>query len=306
MSIQWFPGHMNAARKKAAESMEKTDLVIEVLDARLPQASCNPMIEQLRKQRQRPCLKILNKADLADPVATKAWLEYYNAQKDVSAVALSCKKPADVAKVPGFALKLAPHRGTALKPLRMMIMGIPNVGKSTLMNALLKKRVAAVGDEPAVTKMQQRLYLGNNMVLIDTPGMLWPKIEHPTDGLMLAASHAVGVNAVIEEEVATFLADQLLTHYPQLLTARYGFSIDGMDGVAVLEGVAKRRAFRVKGGDLDLEKAAHTLLQDYRSGALGRISLETPQSRAALLASYKPEPSLGEQQDNEEEGDDEQ
>ncbi len=297
---------MNAARKKAAESMEKTDLVIEVLDARLPQASCNPMIEQLRKQRQRPCLKILNKADLADPVATKAWLEYYNAQKDVSAVALSCKKPADVAKVPGFALKLAPHRGTALKPLRMMIMGIPNVGKSTLMNALLKKRVAAVGDEPAVTKMQQRLYLGNNMVLIDTPGMLWPKIEHPTDGLMLAASHAVGVNAVIEEEVATFLADQLLTHYPQLLTARYGFSIDGMDGVAVLEGVAKRRAFRVKGGDLDLEKAAHTLLQDYRSGALGRISLETPQSRAALLASYKPEPSLGEQQDNEEEGDDEQ
>ncbi|WP_292936431.1 ribosome biogenesis GTPase YlqF [Noviherbaspirillum sp.] len=306
MSIQWFPGHMNAARKKAAESMEKTDLVIEVLDARLPQASCNPMIEQLRKQRQRPCLKILNKADLADPVATKAWLEYYNAQKDVSAVALSCKKPADVAKVPGFALKLAPHRGTALKPLRMMIMGIPNVGKSTLMNALLKKRVAAVGDEPAVTKMQQRLYLGNNMVLIDTPGMLWPKIEHPTDGLMLAASHAVGVNAVIEEEVATFLADQLLTHYPQLLTARYGFSIDGMDGVAVLEGVAKRRAFRVKGGDLDLEKAAHTLLQDYRSGALGRISLETPQSRAALLASYKPEPSLGEQQDNEEEGEDEQ
>jgi ribosome biogenesis GTPase A len=297
---------MNAARKKAAESMEKTDLVIEVLDARLPQASCNPMIEQLRKQRQRPCLKILNKADLADPVATKAWLEYYNAQKDVSAVALSCKKPADVAKVPGFALKLAPHRGTALKPLRMMIMGIPNVGKSTLMNALLKKRVAAVGDEPAVTKMQQRLYLGNNMVLIDTPGMLWPKIEHPTDGLMLAASHAVGVNAVIEEEVATFLADQLLTHYPQLLTARYGFSIDGMDGVAVLEGVAKRRAFRVKGGDLDLEKAAHTLLQDYRSGALGRISLETPQSRAALLASYKPEPSLGEQQDNEEEGEDEQ
>src|SRR3954453_20976666 len=136
MSIQWFPGHMNAARKKAAESMEKTDLVIEVVDARLPQASCNPMIEQLRKERQRPCLKILNKADLADPHATKAWIEFFNTQKGVNAVALSCKKPADVAKVPGFALKLAPHRGTPLKPLRMMIMGIPNVGKSTLMNAL--------------------------------------------------------------------------------------------------------------------------------------------------------------------------
>lgn len=284
---------MNAARKKAAESMEKTDLVIEVLDARLPVASSNPMIEQLRKHRQRPCLKILNKADLADPAATKAWLEHFGAQKDVHAVALSCKKPADVAKVPGLAMRLAPHRGTALKPLRMMIMGIPNVGKSTLMNALLKKRVAAVGDEPAVTKAQQRLYLGNNMVLVDTPGMLWPKIEHPTDGLMLAASHAVGVNAVIEEEVATFLADQLLIRYPQLLTARYGFPTEGADGVAVIEGIAKRRAFRVKGGDLDFEKAAHTLLIDYRSGALGRISLETPQSRTELLASYQPPPSLG-------------
>jgi ribosome biogenesis GTPase A len=284
---------MNAARKKAAESMEKTDLVIEVLDGRLPQASSNPMIETLRKHRQRPCLKILNKSDLADPAATQAWLDYYNRQKDVNAVALSCKKPADVAKIPGLALKLASHRGTALKPLRMMIMGIPNVGKSTLMNALLKKRVAAVGDEPAVTKSQQRLYLNNNMVLIDTPGMLWPKIEHPSDGLMLAASHAIGTNAVIEEEVATFLADLLLARYPQLLSARYGFATEGIDGVSVLEGIAKRRAFRIKGGDLDFEKAAHTLLQDYRSGALGRVSLETPLSRAELLASYQVAPSLG-------------
>jgi ribosome biogenesis GTPase A len=236
---------------------------------------------------------------LADPDATKAWLEYYNRQKDVNAVTLSCKKPADVAKIPGLAMKLAPHRGTALKPLRIMIMGIPNVGKSTLMNALLKKRVAAVGDEPAVTKTQQRLYLGNNMVLIDTPGMMWPKIEFPSDGLMLAASHAIGTNALIEEEVATFLADQLLIRYPQLISARYGFSTEGIDGVSVLEGIAKRRAFRIKGGDLDVEKAAHTLLQDYRSGALGRISLETPQSRAALLATYQPEPLLGLGQEDE-------
>jgi ribosome biogenesis GTPase A len=286
---------MNAARKKAAESMEKTDLVIEVVDARLPQASANPMIEQLRLFRQRPCLKILNKSDLADPVATRAWLDFYNSQKNVHAVALSCKKPSDVAKVPGLAMKLAPHRGTALKPLRMMIMGIPNVGKSTLMNALLKKRVAAVGDEPAVTKTQQRLYLGNNMVLIDTPGMLWPKIAHPSDGLMLAASHAIGVNAVIEEEVATFLADQLLIGYAPQIAARYAMSTDGVDGVSVIEGVAKKRGFRLKGGEPDYEKAAHTLLQDYRTGALGRISLETPVSRAALLASYvPPPPSLGE------------
>ncbi|AIY43435.1 50S ribosomal subunit maturation GTPase RbgA [Collimonas arenae] len=280
---------MNAARKKAAEAMEKVDLVIEVLDGRLPQASCNPMIEQLRVFRQRPCLKILNKSDLADPVATQAWINFYNAQKDVHAVALSCKKPSDVAKIPGLCLALAPHRGTPLKPLRMMIMGIPNVGKSTLMNALLKRRVAAVGDEPAVTKVQQRLYLGNNMVLIDTPGMLWPKIAHPSDGLMLAASHAIGSNALIEEEVATFLADELLLRYAPLLTARYGIKTEGIDGVSVIEGVALRRGFRLKGGDLDLEKAAHTLLQDYRTGAIGRISLETPQTRAALLALYQEE-----------------
>ncbi|HWT72049.1 MAG TPA: ribosome biogenesis GTPase YlqF [Oxalicibacterium sp.] len=307
MSIQWFPGHMNAARKKAAEAMEKTDMIIEVLDARVPQASRNPMIEDLRTFRQRPCLKILNKSDLADPAATKQWIAFYNAQKNVHAVALSCKKPADVARIPALCMKIAPHRGTALKPLRIMIMGIPNVGKSTLMNALLKKRVAQVGDEPAVTKTQQRLYLGNNIVLTDTPGMMWPKIEHPSDGLMLAASHAIGSNALIEEEVATFLADMLLMHYPQLLTARYGFATEGIDGVSVIEGVAKKRAFRIKGGDLDLEKAAHTFLQDYRTGALGRISLETPESRVALLASFQLPPSLSDVQvdDDEEEESDE-
>ena len=293
MSIQWFPGHMNAARKKAAETMENTDLVIEVLDARIPQASCNPMVEQLRIFRQRPCLKILNKSDLADPHATKAWLDFYNSQKGVRAVALSCKKPSDVAKIPGFALEQAPHRGVPTKPLRMMIMGIPNVGKSTLMNALLKKRVANVGDEPAVTKVQQRLYLGKNMILTDTPGMLWPKIQHPTDGLMLAASHAVGVNALIEEEVATFLAEIILLRYPQYLTTRYSIDTAGIDAVSVIEGVAKKRGYRLKGGDWDYEKAAHTLLLDYRSGALGRVSLETPQSRELLLASYVPPVLLG-------------
>jgi ribosome biogenesis GTPase A len=231
-------------------------------------------------------LKILNKSDLADPVATKAWLAYFSAQPRVSAVALSCRKPAEVAKLPALCLKLAPHRGTALKPLRMMIMGIPNVGKSTLMNALLKKRVARVGDEPAVTKTQQRLQLGNNIVLIDTPGLMWPKIAHPSDGLMLAASHAIGVNAIIEEEVAHFLADQLLLHYPPLLAKRYGSKVEALDGPGMIETIARVRGYRLRGGDLDLEKAAHTLLQDYRSGVLGRVSLETPESRVALLASF--------------------
>jgi ribosome biogenesis GTPase A len=284
MTIQWFPGHMNAARKKAAETMASTDLVIEVLDARIPQASCNPMVDELRKHRQRPCLKILNKSDLADPVATKEWLAFYNRQKDVTAIALSCRSPAQVAKLPMQFKVLAPHRAVPTKPLRMMIMGIPNVGKSTLMNALLKKRVAKVGDEPAVTKSQQRLYLNKDMVLTDTPGMLWPKIAHPTDGLMLAICHAVGVNALIEEEIAAFLAELLLERYPHLLTARYGLKTEGMDRIAVLEGIAQKRSLRIKGGEFDLEKAAHSLLQDFRTGALGRVSLETPTSRAELLA----------------------
>ena len=283
MAIQWFPGHMTSARKKAAETMALTDVVIEVLDARLPEASSNPMINELRLARQRPCLKILNKADLADPVATQAWLAYYNSQKGVKAVALSCKKATDVAKIPAMCLALAPHRGTSIKPLRMMIMGIPNVGKSTLMNALLKRRVAKVGDEPAVTKSQQRLDLNDHMTLVDTPGMMWPRIAHPSDGLMLAASHAIGRNAVIDEEVATFLADTVLAHYPALIAARYSCNVDGLDGVGVIEAIALRRGFRLKGGAFDLEKAALTMLQDYRDGALGRISLETPELRKAML-----------------------
>jgi ribosome biogenesis GTPase A len=284
MAIQWFPGHMTSARKKAAETMERIDVVIEVLDARVPEAGSNPLIRELRQHRQRPCLKILNKTDLADPAVTQAWLAYFNAQPGVKAVALSCKKPGEVNKVPGLCLPLAPHRGTPLKPLRMMIMGIPNVGKSTLMNALLKRRVANVGDEPAITKSQQSFDLNERMTLIDTPGLMWPKIEHPSDGLMLAASHSIGRNAVIDEEVATFLAGILLERYPALLTQRYGFPVAAVDAVGVIEAIARRRSYRLKGGDADLEKAAQTLLQDYRSGVLGRVSLETPESRQQMLS----------------------
>lgn len=287
MPIQWFPGHMAAARKKAGETLSAADVVIEVVDARIPEASTNPMIHQLRRHRQRPCLKILNKSDLADPDATRAWLAYYSAQPDVHAVALSCKKPADVARVRTLAAKLAPYRTGPGKPLRLIIMGIPNVGKSTLMNALLKRRVAKVGDEPAVTKTQQRLDLDDDTVLIDTPGMMWPKIEHDVDGYMLAASHAIGRNAVIDEEVAAQLGALLLARYPQRIAERYRLADDVLailDGEGLVEAVARRRGFVVKGGGIDLEKAALTLLQDYRDGALGRISLETPETRAAMLA----------------------
>jgi ribosome biogenesis GTPase A len=278
MTIQWFPGHMTSARKKAAETMALTDVVIEVCDARLPEASSNPMIRELRLHRQRPCLKLLNKADLADPAVTQAWLDHYNAQPGVKAVAISSKKPGEAARVPNLCKGLAPHRNDGIKPLRMLIMGIPNVGKSTLMNALLK---------PAVTKSQMCIDLGPTMSITDTPGLMWPKITHDSDGYMLAASHAIGRNAVIDSEVAIFLAGLLLRRYPAMLAERYGIAVDGMDGVGVVEAVAKKRGCIVKGrrgGELDLEKAGMILLTDYRAGKLGRVSLETPESRAAMLA----------------------
>ncbi|MCL4757580.1 MAG: ribosome biogenesis GTPase YlqF [Rhodocyclaceae bacterium] len=284
MSIQWFPGHMTSARKKASETMARTDVVVEVLDARIPEASSNPMIRELRLFRQRPCLKVLNKADLADPEATRAWLAHFNAQPGVTAVALSCKKPGDATRVPRLCQSLAPHRNDGTKPLRILIMGIPNVGKSTLMNALLKRRVAKVGDEPAVTKSQQTFDLGAHSTITDTPGLMWPKIEHDSDGFMLAACHAIGRNAVIDEEVATFLGGLLLEHYPQLVAARFRVDPAALDGAALLEEVARRRGCLVRGGGLDLEKASGILLNDFRSGAMGRISLETPASRAVMLA----------------------
>jgi ribosome biogenesis GTPase A len=285
MTIQWFPGHMTSAREKAAETMERMDVVIEVLDARLPEASSNPMIRELRLHRQRPCLKILNKADLADPNATRAWLDFYARQKGVMAVAISSKKQSDAARIPALCQKLAPHRNDGTKPLRMMIMGVPNAGKSTLMNALLKRRVAKVGDEPAITKSQQSFELGRHMTLTDTPGLMWPRIEHDADGMMLAASHAIGRNAVIEEEVAVFLANILLERYAARLVTRYGFATKGLDAPGVIEAIARKRGCLVKGRgkEPDREKAAMILLQDFRDGALGRISLETPQTRRSML-----------------------
>jgi len=274
---------MNSARRSFAKALAAMDVVIEVTDARLPAASSNPMIETLRRFRNRPCLKLLNKADLADPEATREWMTYYNAQSGVLAVAISAKHPADVGRIPALARQLAPHRTGAEKPLRMILAGIPNVGKSTLMNALLKRRVAKVGDEPAVTKDQQTLELGPGMTLTDTPGLMWPKIEHDADGFMLAASHAIGRNAVIDEEVAVNLGSILLARYPAFIEARYQIDTTGLDGEGLLELVAHRRGCVRKSAGLDLEKAANIFLTDYRTGILGRISLETPESRQRML-----------------------
>jgi ribosome biogenesis GTPase A len=282
MSIQWFPGHMNVARKEAAKTMEVTDVIVEVLDARIPNASCNPLIEELRLARQRPSLKVFNKADLADPAVTQAWLSLYHQQPGVSAAALSCNHAGDAAKVPQLCHALAPHRNSSAKPLRMLIMGIPNVGKSTLMNTLLKRRIARVGDEPAVTKVQQRHKLNDHMTITDSPGLLWGTITDPGVGLLLAAINAVSHSVVDDEAVAEFLAAILLVRYPARLTTRYGFAVEGLTSAGVIDAIAGKRGCLLtrSGGGLDRDKAARILLSDYRNGTLGRTSLETPDRRA--------------------------
>jgi ribosome biogenesis GTPase A len=272
---------MASARKKAAQTMGKIDVVVELLDARLPGASANPLIEKLRRDRQRPCLKILNKADLADPDATAAWLRHYGKDKLVRAVALSCKRSGDVAKVPRLAAALAPHRDSAMKPVRLLVMGVPNVGKSTLINALLKRKAAKTGDEPAVTRQQSRFELDSTTELIDTPGLMAPVIKDERDGLMLAASHLIGPESYDIEIVASFLAEVLLARYPGLLRTRYDIEVGGMDGGRLIATIAARRGYLGKGGKPQHEKAARALLQDYRSGLIGRVTLETPQSRGA-------------------------
>lgn len=278
MGIQWYPGHMTVARREAAQAMESVDVIVEVVDARVPEASSNPVITDLRLQRQRPCLKVLNKADLADPSITQAWLNVYNQQANVHAVALSCLHPGQAATMLSLCQTLAPHRNSSMKPLRMFILGVPNVGKSTLMNCLLKRRLAKVGNEPAVTKVQQRHILNDRVTLIDSPGLLWPKIEDPVVGLMLAVIHSISAKVVVDEELAEFLADMLLRRYPALLASRYGYEGSEPDGAGVLEAIARKRGCLKKGrgGEFDREKAAKILLTEFRNGTLGRISLETP------------------------------
>jgi ribosome biogenesis GTPase A len=283
MSIQWFPGHMVAAQKKAAETMEFTDVVIEVLDARAPAASQNPMVKELGAARQRAHLKILNKSDLADPKVTDQWIQYFNKLPKTKAIAISCKKANEPKKILTLCMALAPHRGSPLKPLRMMIMGVPNVGKSTLMNAILNKRIARVGDEPAITKQQQRHQINDHMILVDTPGMMWPKIEYALDGYLLAANNNIGKNAYLEEDVAIQLGEILLRQYPELLKNRFEAKELTFDSVELLEFIARKKNFPLKNNLPDLEKAAIVLLNDYRQGYLGKISIESPESRKLML-----------------------
>ena len=277
MAIQWFPGHMNKAKKAIADRLKSVDMVIEMLDARLPASSENPLLAQLSKGK--PKLKILNKQDLADPERTAVWLDYFNSREQTNAIALDSSEKSAAPKITAACRALVPNRKGIDKPLRVLICGIPNVGKSTLINGMVGKKSAKTGNEPGITKAEQRLFLADDFWLYDTPGMLWPKIIVAQSGYNLAASGAVGRNALDEEEVALELLDYLRRHYLPLLQARYAADKDPSshwDDASWLEWIARKRGALLGGGRVNYQKAAENVLTDFREGAIGRITLETP------------------------------
>ncbi len=283
MAIQWFPGHMHLTRQAIAERIQAIDVVIEMLDARLPGSSANPMLAELI--RGKPALKILSKQDLADPERTAAWLAHYNAQDGVRAIALdnSMKQPAKA--LIDACHTLAPSRGGLAKPMRVLICGIPNVGKSTLINTLKGKAATKTGDIAGVTKTEQRVNLADDFYLYDTPGVLWPRIIVLQSGYKLAASGAIGVNAFDDEEVALELLNYLQAHYPEQVRARYKLAdIATLSDEQLLEAIGRQRGAVQRGGRVNTTKAAELVIHDLRSGALGRITLETPEEFARWLA----------------------
>lgn len=271
--INWFPGHMHKARKEIALLMDEVDIVIEVLDARLPRSSENPLVTSLR--RGKPVLKILNKSDLADPDKTKAWLQEFNAQEGITAIELTTSDKRTIKSIPQICKDAVPARANKERPVRAMIMGIPNVGKSTLINALLGRRIAKVGNEPAVTKANKRYSVFQGMALSDTPGILWPKIEDQDSGYRLAVSGAIKDTAIDYDQVAVYGANFILNAYPDRLLERYKLKDLPELGEGLLDQIGRKRGCLRPGGVVDIHKAAEILMNEMRGGKLGRISFET-------------------------------
>lgn len=277
MAIQWFPGHMNKAKKQIADTMAKVDMVIEVLDARLPRITTNPLIHELRVHRQRPSLKILNKADLADPNVTAQWVQYFRQEEATAVLTLDeAGKLRDASKVLALCRQLVPHRTGGEKPVRAMILGVPNVGKSTLINALAKRKLAKVADTPGVTQSQQRIELPDSTILVDTPGMMWPKIMSNNDGYKLALSGTIGRNAFDAVDVAWYAMGWFALHYPDIIRTRYRLPDITAPGDELFELAGRTMGYVLPGNRIDGQKTAERILTDFRAAVLGRISLERP------------------------------
>lgn len=274
-NIQWFPGHMHKARKEIEEVVPQIDVIIEVLDARIPYSSENPMISELRGDK--PCVKVLNKRDLSDPVLTQKWIDHFEQQDGVKAMAVTTENPQEVHKIMELCRKLAPHREAMGKNIRTMIMGIPNVGKSTIINTLAGRTIAQTGNQPAVTRRQQRINLQNGVVLSDTPGILWPKVENPHSGFRLAATGAIKDTAMEYDEVAFYTVEYLAKHYPQRLMERYQLDELPITEIELMEAIGAKRGALRAGGRVDIHKASEILLHELRQGVLGQITLELPE-----------------------------
>ena len=295
MPIQWFPGHMHTTRQQLAALMPATDVVVELLDARLPRASSNPLLDELRRgvpgkgsdgrPGDVPCVTLLTKDDLADPAVTARWRDDFHHRRDVPTLAVDLTQKTAVKNLPKLIRRLAPRRVAKNLPVRVTIVGIPNVGKSTLVNLLRGKPVAKTGDEPAVTKGPQEVRLGRDLILTDTPGILWPKFDDPAVGLTLALSGAIKDTAVDYDALGQPAAAYLLTHYPDRLRERYKLDAEALPdpadagaALALLEIIGRKRGCLLPGNEVDLTRAAELLLREMRRGQLGRISLESPPS----------------------------
>ncbi len=265
---------MNKARREIEKVMTQVDLVIEVLDARIPDSSQNPMLTTLRGEV--PVLRLLNKKDLAEHERINIWLDHWRDADQITAYPFSTNDKGDLAKLSSWVQKLVPHRGSAEKPIRAMIAGIPNVGKSSLMNALLGKRVAKVGNEPAVTKSQQKLRVNDGFQILDTPGILWPKIENPDASYRLAVTGAVRDTAIDYEDVALVGLKFFIEQYSDALITRYKLKKSPVDAFETLEIIGSKRGALRAGGKIDMHKAAEVFLSDVRSGAIGPYVMETP------------------------------
>lgn len=280
MAINWFPGHMHKARKEIKKFMPQVDLIIEVLDARIPFSSSNPLVPALRGEK--PVIKVLNKCDLADPAVTVEWQRSLERESGVKTVALSPNQRATALGILKLCRTLLAHRNLEHTALRAIIVGIPNVGKSTLINTLAGRLIAKTGNEPAVTKSQQQIKLPENILLYDTPGFLWPKLSPASCGYRLATTGAIKSAVIDFEDIALFAAEYLLEQYPENLLERY--RLDQLPtqgtagaGVELLEAIARKRAFFARKGVPDLYKVSEVLLNELRAGKLGRVSLETPE-----------------------------
>jgi ribosome biogenesis GTPase A len=278
MTIEWYPGHMGKAYEQISELIRKNDVIIEILDARLPSSSSNHLLEKLRGNK--PCIKVMNKNDLADPGVTKAWVRTFERESGIHPLPLSAKEPREVSRLIRLCLRLAPTRGKPGRPLRAMVVGIPNVGKSTLINTLAGKCMAKVGDRPAITTCAQRIDLHNGIILSDTPGLLWPDMSDQVAAYRLATSGAIGANALDYTNVGLFAAEFMMRRYPEPLRSRYSLTHLPDSAAALLEQIARRLGCLVAGGGIDLHRAAEAFLRELRGGKLGRISLEEPEQDA--------------------------